>query len=56
MKNSKLNDPVTVTMYSVDELNKIKKLLEDNGYEVNAVPLSMDEAYLIKEKYGKEDN
>ena len=35
MKKSKSSDPVTVTMYSVTELNKIKKLLEDNGYRVN---------------------
>ena len=53
MKKSKSSNPVTVTMYSVTELNKIKKLLEDNGYRVNAVPLSMDEAHLVKEKYRK---
>ena len=50
MKKSKSSNPVTVTMYSVTELNKIKKLLENNGYRVNAVPLSMDKAHLVKEK------
>lgn len=41
---------VTVTMFSATELNNVKKLLENNGYEVHAVPLSCDEGYLIKDK------
>ena len=37
-------------MFSVNELNKVRKLLENNGYEVHAVPLSCDEGYLIRNK------
>lgn len=50
MKKSKSMDSVTITMYSLTELDKVKKLLEDNGYEVHTVPLSFDEADLIKYK------
>ena len=49
MKNTS-KEKVTVTMCSATEFNKVKRLLEDNGYEVHSVPLSMDEAYLIKDK------
>lgn len=48
MNNSK--EKVTVTMFSAIELDEVRKLLENNGYEVHAVPLSLDETYLIKDK------
>ena len=49
-RKPKLKEKVTITIISATELDNIKKLLEDNGYEVNTVPLSFDEGYLIKKK------